>query len=56
MLEAHGISLLQGLILIARWRSSLPVFWGMTGVWLEFPVIEALTAGLGWLFYKTRKK
>lgn len=55
-LQAHGISLMRGLILIAPLAVLFARLGGMTGVWLAFPVTEALTAGFGWIFYKTGNK
>jgi Na+-driven multidrug efflux pump len=53
-LQAHGISLLRGLILIVPLAVLFARLGGMTGVWLAFPVTEALTAGLGWVFGRNR--
>lgn len=50
-IPAHVISLLRGLILILPTAFFLSAVWGMTGVWLAFPVTEGLTAALGLVLY-----
>lgn len=56
-LPAHVISLLRGLILMVPIAFVLSGLWGMTGVWLAFPVTELLTAGLsGWIYIRCRKR
>lgn len=51
-LESAVISLSRGLVILLLCIFILPVFWGMTGVWLAAPVTEMLTLGItmGWLF------
>ena len=44
---AHIISLLRGLVLIIPMTFVLSGLWGMTGVWLAFPVTELVSALLG---------
>lgn len=44
---AHIISLLRGLVLIIPMAFALSSLWGMTGVWLAFPVTELVSALLG---------
>ena len=44
---AHIISLLRGLVLIIPMAFVLSSLWGMTGVWLAFPVTELVSALLG---------
>lgn len=44
---AHIISLLRGLVLIIPMAFVLSGLWGMTGVWLAFPVTELVSALLG---------
>lgn len=46
-LPAHIISLLRGLFLIVPMAFFLSSLWGITGVWLAFPVTEGLVAVLG---------
>lgn len=43
-LPAHILSLLRGLILIIPMTFFLSALWGMTGVWLAYPVTELLVA------------
>ena len=46
-LPAHITSLLRGFLLILPMAFLLAACWGMTGVWLAFPLTEAVTAALG---------
>lgn len=46
-LPAHGLSLLRGFILIIPAAFALSYFWGITGVWLVYPVTECLVMLLG---------
>jgi len=46
-LPAHILSLLRGLILIIPMTFFLSALWGMTGVWLAYPITEFFTALLG---------
>lgn len=46
-LPSHILSLLRGLILIIPLTFLLSSLWGMTGVWLAYPITELLTALLG---------
>ena len=56
-LPAHLTSLLRGLLLIVPLAFLMSAAWGMTGVWLTFPVTELLTAVLGaWLDRKGEGK
>ena len=50
-LPAHITSLLRGFLLILPMAFLLADCWGMTGVWLAFPLTEAVTAALGAGFY-----
>ena len=50
-LPAHITSLLRGFLLILPMAFLLAACWGMTGVWLAFPLTEAVTAALGAGFY-----
>ena len=43
-MPAHGISLFRGLVLIVPMAFLLSKLWGLTGVWLTFPVTEGLVA------------
>lgn len=55
-LPAHIISLLRGLFIIVPATLLLSALWGITGVWLAFPVTELLVAGLGLCMYRRQKK
>lgn len=55
-LPAHIISLLRGLILIIPLAFLLSGLMGLTGVWIAFPVTEALTALVATLLYKSLRK
>lgn len=52
------VSVLRGLVLILPLTFLLAEWFGMTGVWLTFPVTEGLTAlaGLAFLFRERREK
>lgn len=54
-LPAQVLSLLRGLFLIIPIALLLSSVWGMTGVWLTYPVTEGLTALLGFAIYMSRK-
>lgn len=51
-LPAHILSILRGLVLIIPMAFFLSALWGMTGVWLTYPITEALTALLGFVIDK----
>ena len=54
---AHVVSLLRGLILIVPMAFILSALWGMTGVWLAFPVTELIVMVVGLYFSaKSRKR
>ena len=53
---AHVISLLRGFFLILPMAFLLTWLWKMQGVWCAFPVTELLTAGLGAVLYRMRKR
>lgn len=55
-LPAQVLSLLRGLFLIIPLALLLSSVWGMTGVWLTYPVTEGLTALLGFAIYMSRKR
>ena len=50
-LPAHILSLLRGFILIIPLAFVMSAVWGMNGIWLCFPVTEALTAMVGIFIY-----
>ena len=50
-LPAHILSLLRGFVLIIPLAFVMSVLWGMNGIWLCFPVTEAVTAILGIFIY-----
>ncbi|MCI5891846.1 MAG: MATE family efflux transporter [Clostridiales bacterium] len=56
VIPAHIISLLRGLILIVPMTILLSVLWGMTGVWLTYPVTELLVAVIGMVLYRRYRK
>lgn len=49
--RAHILSLLRGLLLIVPAALLLSVAFGMTGVWLSYPITELLVAGIGICMY-----
>lgn len=55
-LPAHIISLLRGLVLIVPAAFLLSAFWGITGVWLAFPITEFLVAVLGVGMYRRLRR
>ena len=55
VIPAHVVSLLRGLLLIVPAAFVMAGLWGMTGVWLAFPVTEGITAALGcWIDARRR--
>lgn len=50
-IPAHVLSLLRGLVLIVPLSFLLSAVWGMTGVWLTYPLTELSVAVLGCLIY-----
>lgn len=50
-LPAHVLSLLRGLVLIIPLAFIMSALWGMNGIWLCFPVAEAITAIFGSLIF-----
>lgn len=55
VIPAHVVSLLRGLLLIVPAAFVMAGLWGMTGVWLAFPVTEGITAALGcWMDARRR--
>lgn len=55
-IPAHVTSLLRGLIVIVPMAFVLSKLWGVTGVWLAFPVTELLIAVLGIALYVSFEK
>lgn len=53
---ASLISLSRGFLLIIPLSLLLPTLWGMTGLWLVFPVTELLVCGLALLLYLRRQQ
>lgn len=54
-LESAAISLSRGLVVLLLCIFTLPIFFGMTGVWLAAPVTEAVTLGItGGFLYRER--
>lgn len=54
-LPAQVLSILRGFVLIVPMAFVLSVLWGMTGVWLAYPLTELLTALAGAAIYKCKK-
>ncbi len=50
-MPAHILSLLRGLVLIIPLTFVMSAVWKMNGIWLSFPVTEAVTAVLGIFIY-----
>lgn len=55
-LPAHILSLLRGLVLILPLAFLMAALWGMTGIWLVYPVAEGITAVLGCCLYRRDRK
>lgn len=55
-LPAQVLSVLRGLVLIIPTAFLLSFIWGMTGVWLTYPVTESIVALLGFVLYKNSQK
>lgn len=55
-LPAHILSMLRGFALIIPLAFILSSLWGMTGVWIAYPITEFLTALLGFVIYKKQIK
>lgn len=55
VLPAHILSVLRGLVLIVPLAFFMSALWGMTGVWLTYPVTEMVTALLGFVIYRNYK-
>lgn len=51
-MPAHVLSLLRGLILVIPLAFLLSALWGITGVWLAYPVTEGLVMSLGFVLYR----
>ena len=51
-LPAHILSVLRGLVLIIPMAFLLSAIGGMMGIWLTYPITEALVALLGYVIYK----
>lgn len=54
-LPAHILSVLRGLVLIIPMAFLLSAIGGMMGIWLTYPITEALVALLGYVIYKCYK-
>lgn len=56
-LPAHILSLLRGLLLLIPVVFLFSALWGMTGIWMTYPVVEGIAAFIGYVVYrKDRKK
>lgn len=51
-LPAHALSAIRGLVLIIPAAVGLSLLWGMTGVWLAYPITESIVMGLGLVIYR----
>lgn len=51
-LPAHILSVMRGLAVIVPMIFIMSAFWKMTGIWLAFPVTEAVTAFAGVVIYR----
>ena len=45
-LPAHIVSLLRGLVVVIPAAFALSAVWGLTGVWLSYPVTEGIVAAV----------
>lgn len=54
-LPAHILSVLRGFVLIIPGAFALSALWGITGVWLAYPVVEGTVALMGYVVYRRRK-
>ncbi len=52
VLPAQVLSLLRGFILILPALFIFAYFFGMDGVWLSYPAIEMICAGIGMVLYR----
>lgn len=55
-LQAHILSLLRGLVLLAPMAFLLSAVWKMNGIWLTYPVTEGMVAVLGAVIYLYEEK
>lgn len=55
-LPAHILSILRGLLFIIPMAFLLSALWGMTGIWLTYPITEGIVAALGFVFYRSYQK
>lgn len=53
---AQMVSLLRGMILIIPMAFLFSSLWGITGVWITFPVTEGIVALLGFVWYSLNSK
>jgi putative MATE family efflux protein len=56
VLPAHVLSILRGFVLIIPMAFLLSVIWGITGVWLSYPVTELIAAAAGAVLYYRYQK
>lgn len=54
-IPAHVLSLLRGLILIIPLAFLFSAWWGLSGIWLAYPVAEGTVAVMGWAVYRRMK-
>lgn len=55
--QSFAVSVLRGFVLIIPAAFALSALFGMTGIWLSFPVAEFFTAAAAvWLLVRSRKK
>lgn len=55
-LPAHILSMLRGFILIIPMAFVMSSLWGMTGVWLTYPITEFSAAFIGFVIHRRWKK
>lgn len=55
-LPAHILSVLRGIALIIPMAFMLSFLFGITGVWLAYPITEFLVALIGFIIYKNHQK
>lgn len=53
---AQILSILRGLVIIIPMAFLLSALWGMTGIWLTYPITECSIALLGFVIYKHKNK
>ena len=52
-LPAQILSLLRGILLLIPLAFLFSKLWGMTGIWITYPVTEGIAAVIGYVIYKS---